>query len=54
MTMNFAVDRDVGIDRLQSGQRIHFSMSRDADGNWVIRTIHVMDADAETGEPPHD
>jgi len=54
MTMNFAVDPDVDVDSLVSGQRIHFSMSRDAEGTWVIRKIHVMDEGAGTREPGHD
>jgi len=54
MTMRFAVDPEVDIDKLLSGQRIHFSMSRDAEGSWVIHRIHVMDQGDGTTEPEHD
>jgi len=54
MTMNFAVDPGVDIDGLAVGQRIHFSMSRNAEGSWVIRQVHVMDDSAKNAEPDHD
>jgi len=54
MTMSFQVDPGLDIGSLRSGQRIHFSMSRDSEGAWVIRQIHVMDKGAGSGESGHD
>jgi Cu/Ag efflux protein CusF len=54
MTMNFAVDADVPLGELENGQDIHFSMSEDPEGNWLIDQIHVMSAAIKSEDSSDD
>ena len=42
MTMDFAVTDDVDLSTLVEGNTIHFGLVKDADGMYVIGSIHVM------------
>jgi Cu(I)/Ag(I) efflux system membrane fusion protein len=54
MTMNFTVRDGVELDGLAPGQQIHFVMTRDADGRWLIEQIHVLDSAPSNGGHEHD
>jgi Cu(I)/Ag(I) efflux system membrane fusion protein len=51
MTMEFDVEAQVDLDRVQVGQSIHFSIHADSEGTYVIDMIHLVD---NAGEQSND
>jgi len=47
MTMEFDVGEGVGLDRIQVGQSIHFSIRADAAGTYLIDMVHLVDSPGE-------
>ena len=54
MTMDFEVDAALSLDGLAPGDEIHFTMRREGDGRWLIRSVHVMTSDGSHSEHDHD
>ncbi|MBD3584736.1 efflux RND transporter periplasmic adaptor subunit [Salinimonas sp. HHU 13199] len=48
MTMDFAVDESISLDKLATGQSLHFEVTRDDNGALSITGIHIL-AKAEPG-----
>ena len=44
MTMDFMVKDNVDLSAVKTGERIHFSLEKADDGNYVITGIHAMDS----------
>ena len=43
MTMDFKVKEGVELNKLQTGQEIHFTLEKSESGNYEISKIHIMD-----------
>ncbi|MFY8327128.1 efflux RND transporter periplasmic adaptor subunit [Pseudoalteromonas sp. ZZD1] len=44
MTMDFSVADSVDFQALQAGQSLHFELTKQADDNYLISAIHIMDS----------
>ncbi|CAM3860645.1 MULTISPECIES: efflux RND transporter periplasmic adaptor subunit [Pseudoalteromonas] len=44
MTMDFMVAESVDIGALQAGQTLHFELTKQVDGSYVVSGIHIMDS----------
>ncbi|TMN66036.1 efflux transporter periplasmic adaptor subunit [Pseudoalteromonas sp. S1727] len=44
MTMDFMVAESVDISALQPGQTLHFELTKQAEGGYVVSGIHIMDS----------
>lgn len=50
MTMDFDVGAKVDIDSLNSGQSLHFEVSKTEDGGYEVTGIHIMSEPADMSE----
>ncbi|BDF95627.1 efflux RND transporter periplasmic adaptor subunit [Pseudoalteromonas sp. KAN5] len=44
MTMDFMVAESVDISALQAGQTLHFELTKQVEGSYVVSGIHIMDS----------